>query len=174
MSANDGKTELMPAVEDSDPSEIIPMHTSEHTAGYVDPQPTPVPEYLTMPATPTQSASMPLPAVPFLNGADSPPPGFQEFCEKWLAEHIPMIEAKAREYGSNSLQRKGERYARAQGRTVGQAEALQLALMQYCAEKVDRLEDASIRGLPASDDTAVDLAVYSLMLVYTRKYGRWM
>ncbi len=168
--SNDGDTQMMPVVpEGGDPAAIIPMHTSEHQAGYIDPEPTPVPGTLR-----AARPAVPQPAVPFL-GADSPPPGFQEFAEKWLAEHLPMVEHKAREYGSNSLQRKGERYMRAQGRTAEHpVQALEIACFQYIAEKLDRVEDAAIRGLPASTDTWTDIAVYALMANYIRATGRWL
>lgn len=119
--------------------------------------------------------AVPMPASPFLTDAMAAP-GFYEWAEKWLAENIPMIETKAREYGSNSLQRKGERYMRAQGRKAsdGPSQALELACFQYIAEKLDRVEDAALRGLPASDDTWTDLAVYALMALYIRKTGRWL
>lgn len=114
----------------------------------------------------------PGPSQPFLDPSQAL--GFQEFAEKWIAAVVPMVEAKAREYGSNSLAQKGRRYARAQGRTVSDQEALLLGCFQYSAEKLDRVEDAALRGLPASQDTLTDLAVYSMMALYIRKLGHWL
>jgi hypothetical protein len=124
------------------------------------------------PASRSGAHALVLPRSPFLD--PSVAPGFQEFSEKWLAEVIPMVESKAREYGSNSLRAKGDRYARAQGRAVPQAEALELACFQYLAEKLDRVEDAALRNQPASGDTLKDLAVYALMALYIRQTGHWL
>jgi len=162
--SDDTPTQMMPPVpsapaeqdgeDPKDPRELFRPHTSGVHA----------------------APAVPMPSVPFLD--PSAQPGFHEWAEKWLTENIPMVEAKAREYGSNSLQRKGERYLRALGLVKhtpdNPAAALELACFQYIAEKLDRVEDAALRGLPASDDTWTDLAVYALMALYIRKHGRWL
>lgn len=104
----------------------------------------------------------------------SAPPGFQEWAEKWVAANAPGVERKAAEYGSNSLARKGRRYARAQGRQVGAAEALELGATQYVLEKLDRVEDSMLRQQLPSADTWLDVAVYALMVAFVRENGRWL
>lgn len=120
-----------------------------------------------------QLPPVPMPTRGFLADLQASP-GFQEWAEKWLAAIVPMVEAKARQYGSNSLAQKGRRYARAQGREVTDAVALELGVMQYMAEKLDRVEDSALRQQAASDDTLIDLAVYALMGLYIRKHGHWL
>jgi len=101
------------------------------------------------------------------------PPSFGEWVGKWAAEHIPQAEAKAVQYGSNSLAKKGHRFAAAVGQRVNQGQALELGVAQYTAEKADRIEDAILRGQLPTEDTWVDVAIYALMAQYIRQYGRW-
>lgn len=147
-------TKIMPAVSSIPPrtTTVVPAGPGTHAA----------------PGGP----AIPQPGPEFLGGSGAP--SFQEFAEKFIQAVAPMVEAKAAQYGSNSLAAKGRRYARAQGRTAKDQEALELACMQYCAEKIDRMEDAALHEVPASQDTLVDLTVYGLMFLYVRKYGRWM
>lgn len=102
------------------------------------------------------------------------PPGFADWAAKWMAATAPAVEKKAVEYGSNSLARKGYRYASAQSRRVTEAEALELGASQYLVEKADRMEDALLRGLSPSDDTLADSIVYGLMILFIRQNGRWV
>ena len=99
---------------------------------------------------------------------------FVSWVEKWASEQIPMAEAKAVQYGSNSLAKKGWRFAQAQGRGVSQAEALELGATQYVLEKMDRVEDAILRRQLPGDDTWIDIAVYALMIGYIRSNGQWL
>jgi hypothetical protein len=115
---------------------------------------------------------MPHPGPQFLGGTEAP--SFQEFAERFIQAVAPMAEAKAAQYGSNSLAAKGHRYARAQGRAAKDQEALELGVFQYMAEKMDRIEDAALRSEPASQDTLIDVTVYGLMLLYIRKHGSWL
>lgn len=102
------------------------------------------------------------------------PQGFQEWAEKWVTSISPGVERKAAEYGSGSLARKGWRYAQAQGRAVGNADALELGAAQYLLEKLDRVEDSMLRQQRPSDDTWLDIAVYALMAMYVREHGHWL
>lgn len=101
-------------------------------------------------------------------------PSFAEWVDKWVADHVPTAMAKAQQYGSNSLAKKGHRFAAVGQRDLaGYEQALELGTAQYIVEKADRVEDAILRGHLPSSDTYVDLAVYALMALYIRQYGRW-
>lgn len=106
--------------------------------------------------------------------ATSTTPSFAEWVDKWVADHVPTAMAKAQQYGSNSLAKKGHRFAAVGSRDLtGYDQALELGTAQYIVEKADRVEDAILRGHLPSSDTYVDLAVYSLMALYIRQHGRW-
>ena len=101
-------------------------------------------------------------------------PKFDEWVAKWVADHIPTAMEKATTYGSNSLAKKGARFAAAGGRSpVPQSTALELGVAQYVAEKADRVEDAILRGQLPGNDTWVDIAIYALMAQYIRETGSW-
>lgn len=101
-------------------------------------------------------------------------PKFDEWVARWVAEHIPTAMEKAQTYGSNSLAKKGTRFAAAGGRgSVSKATALELGVAQYVAEKADRIEDAILRGQLPGNDTWVDVAIYALMAQYIRSQGTW-
>lgn len=100
--------------------------------------------------------------------------GFHQWANRWMARVAPEVQRKAAEYGSNSLAKKGYRFAAAQQRDVSGSEALQLGALQYVAEKSDRIEDALLRGNAPSDDTLVDAAVYLLMVMFIRENGHWL
>jgi hypothetical protein len=101
------------------------------------------------------------------------PPGFAEWTARWLAAIAPTVERKALEYGSNSLARKGYRYANAQHTDVTNVQALELGTVQYLLEKSDRIEDALLRGMAPSTDTVSDSVVYGLMCLFIRDQGHW-
>jgi len=105
-------------------------------------------------------------------GADAAPK-FDEWVSRWMADHIPAAMEKAQVYGSNSLAKKGHRFAAAGGRQVEHGQALELGVAQYITEKADRVEDAILCGRLPSNDTWVDLAVYALMAQYIRQHGSW-
>lgn len=100
-------------------------------------------------------------------------PKFSDWAARWLDEHIPAIEEKAATYGSNSLAKKGSRFAAAQRIGVNTAQALELGCAQYAVEKGDRIEDAILRGQLPTLDTWTDIAVYALMAQYIRETGTW-
>jgi hypothetical protein len=100
-------------------------------------------------------------------------PSFDVWVDRWIADHVPVAMDKARQYGSNSLAKKGYRFATAGGRGVTVAHALELGVAQYIAEKADRIEDSILRGMLPSEDTWVDVAIYALMAQYIRQHGRW-
>lgn len=99
---------------------------------------------------------------------------FAEFVAKWFAEHVPVAQAKAQQYGSNSLAKKGYRFGAAQGRVPSDSEALELGATQYALEKLDRVEDAMLRREYASNDTWTDVVIYALMILYVRQNGHWL
>lgn len=102
------------------------------------------------------------------------PPGFHEWARQWVEANAPVVERKAAEYGSNSLARKGRRYAAARNSDISEAQALELGALQYVLEKMDRVEDSLLRDRVPSDDTLVDSAVYLMMILYIRANGRWL
>jgi hypothetical protein len=83
------------------------------------------------------------------------------------------IAAKAAQYGSNSLAQMGRLWARAQGREVDNAEALELGCMLYTYGKMERWIDAALRGDKPSIDTLHDIAVYATMAQRVRETGSW-
>lgn len=101
------------------------------------------------------------------------PPKFDEWVAQWVADHIPVAMEKAQTYGSNSLAKKGQRFAAALGRQVTSQTALELGVAQYVAEKSDRVEDAILRGHLPGTDTWIDIAIYALMAQYIRQTGQW-
>jgi len=101
-------------------------------------------------------------------------PGFAEWLASWSDRIAPQVQRKAAEYGSNSLAKKGYRFAAAQSMAVAQPQALELGALQYVLEKLDRAEDAMLRTQLPSDDTLVDATVYLLMVLYIRANGRWL
>lgn len=107
-----------------------------------------------------------------VGGADVSPK-FSDWAARWLAEHLPAVEEKAATYGSNSLAKKGYRFATAVGQGVTVGQALELGCAQYAVEKADRIEDAILRGQLPTLDTWTDLAVYALMAQYIRETGTW-
>lgn len=96
---------------------------------------------------------------------------------RWWADLVdseaPTIAAKATEYGSNSLAQMGHLFARAQGRGVTEAEALEIGSFIYAYGKIQRVGDALLQGKLPSADSWKDLAVYSTMALYIRDRGQW-
>lgn len=121
------------------------------------------------PRTTTHGTGNVAPAANFGGAA----PKFDEWVSAWVAEHVPTAMAKAQQYGSNSLAKKGYRFAAAGGRDVEAGQALELGIAQYVAEKSDRVEDAILRGHLPSADTWLDIAIYALMAQYVRQHGVW-
>lgn len=108
-----------------------------------------------------------------LFGDKGAPVAFKDWANQWFVDHIPVVEEKSYVYGSNSLAKKGHRFAKAVGQNVTFAQALELGCEQYLVEKSDRVEDAILRGQLPTEDTLVDAAVYALMALFIRQHGHW-
>jgi len=117
-------------------------------------------------------------------GIPTPQPGKEpddslggDFETWWLdlvSEHAPTIQAKAEEYGTNSLVEVGRLYARARGRDqIEPAEAIELGCAVYAYGKIQRVIDACLKDRLPSEDTWRDAMVYAAMALYTREHGRW-
>lgn len=98
--------------------------------------------------------------------------------EKWWTElvrqHAGTIQAKAEEYGTNSLVEVGRLYARARGRDpVGIAEAVELGCAVYAYGKMQRVIDALLKDRLPSEDTWRDAMIYAAMALFAREHGHW-
>lgn len=100
-------------------------------------------------------------------------PTFHRWWMDLVDKEAPTIQAKANEYGSNSLAQMGHLFARAQGRGVTEAEALEIGSFIYAYGKLQRVGDAILQGKLPSTDTWKDLAIYSSMSLYIRETGQW-
>ena len=101
-------------------------------------------------------------------------PDFETWWINLVAEHAPTIQAKAEEYGTNSLVEVGRLYARARGRDqIEPAEAIELGCAVYAYGKIQRVIDACLKDRLPSEDTWRDAMVYAAMALYTREHGRW-
>lgn len=101
------------------------------------------------------------------------PSGFTRWWLKTVEELSPTVQRKAEEYGSNSLAQMGYFFARAQGRDLTEAEALEIGCFLYAYGKLQRVGDALLTGNLPSVDTWMDAAVYASMAAYVREHGRW-
>jgi hypothetical protein len=100
-------------------------------------------------------------------------PSFHRWWVDLADKEAPTIQAKANEYGSNSLAQMGHLFARAQGRGVTEAEALEIGSFIYAYGKLQRVGDSILQGKLPSTDTWKDLAIYSSMSLYIRETGQW-
>lgn len=100
-------------------------------------------------------------------------PSFHRWWVDLADREAPTIQAKAAEYGSNSLAQMGHLFARAQARGVTEAEALEIGSFVYAFGKLQRVGDALLQGKLPSEDTWKDLAIYSAMAMYIRETGQW-
>lgn len=100
-------------------------------------------------------------------------PTFHRWWVDLVDKEAPTIQAKANEYGSNSLAQMGHLFARAQGRGTTEAEALEIGSFIYAYGKLQRVGDAILQGKLPSTDTWKDLAIYSSMSLYIRETGQW-
>lgn len=99
---------------------------------------------------------------------------FSTWADQWLAQHAPAVQAKAMQYGSNSLAAMGGLTARLQGHeAISKVEALERGCAVYAYGKMERVMDAIMRGELPGRDSWHDLAVYSLMVLFMRETGRW-
>jgi hypothetical protein len=100
-------------------------------------------------------------------------PDFEDWWSDLVADLAPMIGAKAKEYGSNSLAEMGRLYARGQGREVDTPEALAIGCYVYAYGKMQRVADSMIRGAEPSEDTLKDTMIYMAMAMFIRQYKHW-
>lgn len=113
--------------------------------------------------------------------ASPPRPGWAQGLEDWwvnTATHdIESSLEKIVQYGGSGsaydLIATGHDLAALNGRTVGDEEAAELAVLWYLASKVNRMMAAAIDGRRGSDDTALDISYYSFMLRRIRAVGGW-
>lgn len=80
---------------------------------------------------------------------------------------------KAAEYGANSMTELGHEIAKLAGRTVSDADAIELACYFYIKGKLGRWSDSIIAGKRVSDDTIKDIGVYVRMVQRVRTNGGW-
>ena len=100
-------------------------------------------------------------------------PNFHCWWAELVDKEAPTVAAKAAEYGSNSLAQMGHLFAKAQGRGISEAEALELGTFIYAYGKLQRVGDALLQGKLPSVDTWKDLSIYSSMAMYIRENGQW-
>lgn len=100
-------------------------------------------------------------------------PNFHRWWAEMVDREAPTIAAKAAEYGSNSLAQMGHLFARAQGRGVTEAEALEIGSFIYAYGKLQRVGDSILHGKLPSTDTWKDLSIYASMSLYIREHGQW-
>lgn len=108
-----------------------------------------------------------------VNEASNPAAGFEQWWLDLVSKRAPVIESKAKEYGSNSLAEVGRLVARMQGREIEVSEALQLGCAFYAYGKMQRVADSMIRGALPSADTIEDLMIYAAMMRYISETGMW-
>ncbi|HEV2346389.1 MAG TPA: hypothetical protein VGS97_19985 [Actinocrinis sp.] len=155
MSAKDGNTELMPPVLGGDEvAALIPERVTEVHAHERQDAPQP---------------AIPHPTSPFLDVHRAP--SFQEWSAKWVAAFSAVAEGLVAVPGSNGLVAKGRRYARAQGRTVGDVEALELGCWLATAENLDQVEHAVLQSQPADLSACIQVALHGLAALYVREHG---
>lgn len=100
----------------------------------------------------------------------------QDFHTWWVAmadREAPTIQRKAEEYGTNSLIEMGRIWARAQGRSVEDLDAVEIGCFLYAYGKIQRVADALLKGKVPNVDSWRDLAIYSMMVQYSREKGNW-
>lgn len=94
----------------------------------------------------------------------------------WMdVSHVEAVAVvdKAVEYGSNSMTELGHEIAKLSGRTVTDAQAIELACYFYIKGKLGRWSDAIMANKPVSDDTLGDIGVYVRMAQRVRSHGGW-
>lgn len=99
----------------------------------------------------------------------------QIFTNWWTQNAKDIAEATAKkcaEYGSGDLYGIGHNVAKLAERTVDDTTAFELGCLFYILGKIERAMSAMQRGQTASDDTWLDLSVYSKM-VLAHRAGVW-
>lgn len=101
-------------------------------------------------------------------------PDFTRWWTSQVEEHGPTIQAKAQEYGSNSLRQVGALFLRDRGlEGFTETEELVAGCAVYAHGKLERVLDALLAGTLPSDDTLHDLQVYAAMAQYIKTTGVW-
>lgn len=104
------------------------------------------------------------------------PTGEDALTAWWLTraeEEARAVIPKAVAYGSNSLMQLGRKVAQLQGRTVTDAEAMELGCWINAVQKIERWTDSVMRGERCSDDTIYDAGIYVKMVQRIRDVGSW-
>jgi hypothetical protein len=135
-----------------------------------------------------------VPATGELRAVSEPPPGADpqqaaataeeerrsrlagELEEWWTTQAQIEAEAvvlKAVDYSSYDLWDIGVSLARMAGRTVTEAEAVELGIAYYAQGKMARIMGALIEGRWPSEDSWADLGTYARMALRTREAGGW-
>jgi hypothetical protein len=98
---------------------------------------------------------------------------FEAFLHDLIHREAPEIMRKAGEYGSNSLAQMGHMFGRMGGRQLNEAEALEMGCFVYAFGKIERIQDAILKGKTPSDDTIKDAWVYLGMMMHIREFKTW-
>lgn len=107
-------------------------------------------------------------------------PEAQELINWWINQsdkEARSVAPKAFEYGQTSLVNLGRQYFQLAGwptDNVPDADFMEAAIWSYVNGKVQRWNDAMVRGLPVSDDTLIDISCYVKMLQHIREKGTWV
>lgn len=104
----------------------------------------------------------------------------KELADWWrdkAEKDLAMLLPKAGEYGAVDLVIIGQTMARISeglaGRTLSDDEAAEVGIFMYVVGKMARWEAAIIEGRRPSDDTLLDINVYSRMVERIRVTGGW-
>lgn len=100
----------------------------------------------------------------------------QELAQWWADKadaEIDQTVAKAVEYGADDLRDIGHDLADIADRKVSHEEAVELGIYFYLRGKMSRWTSAIRRGERPSDDTLLDIGVYSRMAQRNRQVGGW-
>jgi hypothetical protein len=93
--------------------------------------------------------------------------------EQIARDEVMAVVPKAVEYSSTDLLDIGTSMARAMGREVTHAEAVELGISFYALGKMSRIMGAIQEGRQPSDDSWHDLGVYARMVQRVRQSGGW-
>lgn len=94
---------------------------------------------------------------------------WQEISRSEAVSTIP----KTIEYGSTDLLEMGQSFGGIADRELSDQEATEFGIYWYMLGKMARWTNAMKRGVPVSDDTLHDMAVYVKMAQRNRECGGW-
>lgn len=100
----------------------------------------------------------------------------QDLTEWWLKQATDEARAtvpKAIEYGSDDLMEMGRTLAQVTGREMTPQECAEFGIYWYVLGKMARWTAAVKDGRPVSDDTILDIGVYTKMVQRIRQEGGW-